>query len=159
MAFNEIKITTYLIAPVISAYLTSYGINDSLLYGLFAMMGLDILSALIMWLRIDPGKITSRVFKRGMSEKLASMIPAGVIFIMLLALDSKTIILLNGYLTLLILAEGYSAISNAQCAYTKIYKEEYDAVSAVLKWAKSQIIGAMRKITGDKPSSDNENTL
>lgn len=156
-----VKTLSYLAAPAIGAYLTTLGINHGLIYGLFAMMGLDMVSAILMWLRVDPKRIKSSVFKKGMTEKFASLIPAGVIFIMLLAFDQNSAMLLNGYISLLLLAEAYSTISNTNCAYTRVVKEEYDAVSEVLKWVKKKISNMLMaglKDDSDKPSKTNNTT-
>ena len=67
-------------------------------------------------------------------------------FIVLLAIDKDASALVNGYLTILLLAEGYSAISNAHNAYTREHKEEFDAVSAVLAAARKRIFNTLQKL-------------
>jgi hypothetical protein len=74
------------------------------------------------------------------------LIPAIIVFIVLLALDKDAAGLVNGYLTLLMLAEAYSAISNAHNAYLREVKEEYDAVSAVLQAVRKKIYNTLQKL-------------
>ena len=143
---NETKVLAYIALPPIAVYLTAAGIELKLVYGLAAVMFMDILTAVIMWLRIDPSKIRSRVLKNGLTEKFASLIPAIICFIVLLAIDKDASALVNGYLTILLLAEGYSAISNAHNAYMKEVKEEYDAVSAVLTALRKRIYNWLQKL-------------
>jgi len=152
---SALKTLSYTTAPAVGAYLTTIGVNHGLLFGLFAMMGIDILTAVVMWLRVDPVRLKSRVLKAGMTEKFASLIPAAVIFVLMLAFDSSTAMILNGYLGLLILAESYSAISNAHCAYTKEIKHEFDAVSTAMKWAKRKLARMVMAAASDEDITDN----
>jgi hypothetical protein len=146
MTTNELKVLTYVGLPPFAMYLTGYGINTNVVYGLAAVMLIDIITAVLMWLRVDPSRIKSRVFKAGITEKFASLIPAIIVFIVLLALDKDAAGLVNGYLTLLMLAEAYSAISNAHNAYLREVKEEYDAVSAVLQAVRKKIYNTLQKL-------------
>ncbi len=109
-------------------------------------MLMDILTAILMWLRVDPSRIRSKVLKQGMTEKFASLIPAIIVFIVLLAIDKDASALVNGYLTILLIAEGYSAISNAHNAYLRDVKEEFDAVSAVLQALRKRIYNLLQKL-------------
>ena len=143
---SESKVLAYVALPPIAVYLTAAGIELKLVYGLAAVMFLDILTAVIMWLRIDSSKIRSRVLKNGLTEKFASLIPAIICFIVLLAIDRDASALVNGYLTILLIAEGYSAISNSHNAYTREHKEEFDAVSAVLAAARKRIFNLLQKL-------------
>lgn len=143
---SESKVLAYIALPPIAVYLTAAGIELKLVYGLAAVMFMDILTAVIMWLRVDASKIKSRVLKAGLTEKFASLIPAIICFIVLLAIDKDASALVNGYLTILLLAEGYSAISNAHNAYMKEVKEEYDAVSAVLTAVRKRIYNMLQKL-------------
>lgn len=136
----------YIGLPPIAVYLTAAGINLQIIYGLAAVMLLDILTAILMWLRVDPSRIKSRVLKQGITEKFTSLIPAIVVFIVLLAIDKNASALVNGYLTILLIAEGYSAISNAHNAYLKETKEEYDAVSAVLAAVRKRLYNTLQKL-------------
>lgn len=155
---NETKVLAYIALPPIAVYLTAAGIELKLVYGLAAVMFLDILTAVIMWLRIDPAKIRSRVLKNGLTEKFASLIPAIICFIVLLAIDQDASALVNGYLTILLIAEGYSAISNAHNAYTREVKQEFDAVSAVLTALRKRIYNLLQKLIKAFTDDGSDNT-
>jgi ABC-type multidrug transport system fused ATPase/permease subunit len=146
MNVNEAKVIAYIGLPPLAVYLTGHGINLNIINGLAAVMLLDIVTAVIMWLRVDPSQIKSRVLKAGLTEKFASLIPAIIVFIVLLALDQQAAGLVNGYLTILLIAEAYSAISNAHNAYMKEVKEEYDAVSAVLAAVRKRVFNWLQKL-------------
>jgi hypothetical protein len=154
---NELKVLAYIGLPPIAVFLTAHGIELRLVNGLALVMLLDILTAVIMWLRIDPSKIRSRVLKNGLTEKFASLIPAIICFIVLLAIDRDASALVNGYLTILLIAEGYSAISNSHNAYTREHKEEFDAVSAVLAAARKRIFNLLQKLIRSFVDDDTKN--
>jgi hypothetical protein len=143
---QELKTLPYIGLPPLAVYLSSKGIDINLIYGLSAVMLMDILTAILMWLRVDPSRIRSKVLKQGMTEKFASIIPAIIVFIVLLAIDKDASALVNGYLTILLIAEGYSAISNAHNAYLRDVKEEFDAVSAVLQALRKRIYNLLQKL-------------
>jgi len=151
---KELKLLAYIGLPPVAVYLTAAGINLQIVYGLAAVMLLDILTAILMWLRVDPSQIKSRVLKQGITEKFASLIPAIIVFIVLLSIDQDASALVNGYLTILLIAEGYSAISNAHNAYLRDTKEEFDAVSAVLSALRKRIYNTLQKLL--KTLSDDE---
>lgn len=146
MSANEAKVMAYVGLPPLAVYLTAHGIDMRIINGLAAVMLLDIVTAVVMWLRVNPAQIKSRVLKAGITEKFASLIPAIIVFIVLLALDQQAAGLVNGYLTVLLIAEAYSAISNAHNAYMKEVKEEYDAVSAVLAAVRKRLFNWLQKM-------------
>lgn len=146
MNLNEVKVMAYIGLPPLAMYLTGHGINLNIVNGLAAVMLLDIITAVLMWLRVDPAQIKSRVLKQGITEKFTSLIPAIIVFIVLLALDQQAAGLVNGYLTILLIAEAYSAISNAHNAYMREVKEEYDAVSAVLAAVRKRVFNWLQKL-------------
>jgi hypothetical protein len=143
---NEFKILAYIGLPPIAVFLTAQGIDLRLINGLALVMLLDILTAVIMWLRVDPQQLKSKVLKAGLTEKFASLIPAIIVFIVLLAIDQQAAPLINGYLTILLIAEAYSAISNAHNAYLCEVKQEFDAVSAVLTALRKRIYNLLQKL-------------
>lgn len=143
---NDFKVLAYIGLPPIAVFLTAHGIELKLVNGLALVMLLDIITAVLMWLRIDPSKIRSRVLKNGLTEKFASLIPAIICFIVLLAIDKEAAALINGYLTILLIAEAYSAISNAHNAYLREVKQEFDAVSAVLSALRKRIYNLLQKL-------------
>jgi hypothetical protein len=156
----QLKVISFITIPAVSVYLSQVGVNLKLLNGVGYMMLIDIIMAIIMWLRVDPSKLKSSVLKQGLTEKIASLIPAAVIFIILISFDKNMSALLNGYLSILLLAEAYSAISNAHNAYVKEVKEEYDAVSAVLKSLKTKIFKLLQAAVqslGVKEEKENKN--
>ena len=65
---------------------------------------------------------------------------------MLFAIDKEAASLINGYLTILLIAEAYSAISNAHNAYLREVKQEFDAVSAVLTAIRKRIYNMLQKL-------------
>lgn len=143
---NELKIMAYIGLPPVAVFLTAHGIELKLINGLGLVMLLDIFTAVLMWLRVDPGQIKSRVLKQGLTEKFTSLIPAIIVFIVLLAIDKDGAALVNGYLTILLLAEAYSAISNAHNAYIREVKQEFDAVSAVLTAVRKRIYNTLHRL-------------
>jgi hypothetical protein len=154
---QEFKILAYIGLPPIAVFLTAHGIELKLINGLGLVMLLDIFTAVLMWLRVDPGQIKSRVLKQGLTEKFTSLIPAIIVFIVLLAIDRDASALVNGYLTILLIAEGYSAISNSHNAYTREHKEEFDAVSAVLAAARKRIFNLLQKLIRSFVDDDTKN--
>jgi hypothetical protein len=64
----------------------------------------------------------------------------------LFAIDKEAAPLINGYLTILLIAEAYSAISNAHNAYLREVKQEFDAVSAVLTAIRKRIYNLLQKL-------------
>jgi len=155
---NELKVLAYIGLPPIAVFLTAHGIELRLVNGLALVMLLDILTAVIMWLRIDPAKIRSRVLKNGLTEKFASLIPAIIVFIVLFAIDKEAAPLINGYLTILLIAEAYSAISNAHNAYLREVKQEFDAVSAVLSAVRKRIYNLLQKLIKAFTDDGSDNT-
>ena len=143
---NELKVLAYIGLPPIAVFLTAHGIELRLVNGLALVMLLDIITAVLMWLRVDPLRIRSRVLKQGLTEKFTSLIPAIIVFIVLFAIDKEAAPLINGYLTILLIAEAYSAISNAHNAYLREVKQEFDAVSAVLTALRKRIYNLLQKL-------------
>lgn len=143
---QEYKVLAYIGLPPIAVFLTAQGIDLRLVNGLGLIMLLDIITAVLMWLRVDPGQLKSRVLKQGLTEKFTSLIPAIIVFIVLFAIDKEAASLINGYLTILLIAEAYSAISNAHNAYLREVKQEFDAVSAVLSAVRKRIYNLLQKL-------------
>lgn len=143
---NEFKILAYIGLPPIAVFLTAHGIELRIVHGLGLVMLLDIITAVLMWLRVDPSQLKSRVLKQGLTEKFTSLIPAIIVFIVLFAIDKEAASLINGYLTILLIAEAYSAISNAHNAYLREVKQEFDAVSAVLTALRKRIYNLLQKL-------------
>lgn len=143
---NEFKILAYIGLPPIAVFLTAHGIELRIVHGLALVMLIDIITAVLMWYRVDASRITSRVLKQGLTEKFTSLIPAIIVFIVLFAIDKEAASLINGYLTILLIAEAYSAISNAHNAYLREVKQEFDAVSAVLTAIRKRIYNWLQKL-------------
>ena len=61
---NEYKILAYIGLPPIAVFLTAHGIELKLINGLGLVMLLDIFTAVLMWLRVDPSQLKSRVLKQ-----------------------------------------------------------------------------------------------
>lgn len=143
---NEFKILAYIGLPPIAVFLTAHGVELRIVHGLALVMLIDIITAVLMWYRVDASRITSRVLKQGLTEKFTSLIPAIIVFIVLFSIDQEAASLINGYLTILLIAEAYSAISNAHNAYLREVKQEFDAVSAVLTALRKRIYNLLQKL-------------
>ena len=77
---------------------------------------------------------------------------------MLFAIDKEAAPLINGYLTILLIAEAYSAISNAHNAYLREVKQEFDAVSAVLSAVRKRIYNLLQKLIKAFTDDGSDNT-
>ena len=64
---QEYKVLAYIGLPPIAVFLTAQGIDLRLVNGLGLVMLLDIITAVLMWLRVDPGQLKSRVLKQGLT--------------------------------------------------------------------------------------------
>lgn len=155
---NDFKVLAYIGLPPIAVFLTAHGIELKLVNGLALVMLLDIITAVLMWIRVDASRLKSRVLKQGLTEKFTSLIPAIIVFIVLFAIDKEASALVNGYLTILLIAEAYSAISNAHNAYLREVKQEFDAVSAVLTALRKRIYNLLQKLIKAFTDDGSDNT-
>lgn len=156
--WGQVKAFSYFAFVTITAYLGLTGVKMHLIEVLAWLMLVDTATGYWKWRRCDPRLIKSKSMKEGVYKKFVSLIIPIILALVFKALEQDISMMLNAYFTVLCVAEGYSAISNLQCAITRDPKEEFDAVSAVLKFAKDKLFVILQQLTGAKPEQKPDDT-
>lgn len=139
------KSSGYGVAAMLGAFFGVSGVKGAVFEALIGLMILDTLSGLIKWAMIDKVTVKSNSFKEGLLRKVIALCIPLTIGLLTRAAGFQSDVFLTVVFTMLCLAEAYSTIGNLYSAVTKNPVEEYDALSAILKFTKDALFGKLQE--------------
>ena len=153
-----IKSAGYGVAAALGAFFGIHGVKAAVFEALIGLMVLDTLSGIIKWLMIDKVTVRSNSLKDGVLRKVIALFIPLTIGLMIKATGTENDVFLSVVFTVLCLAECYSIWGNLYSAVTKKDIQEYDALSAILKFLKDATWGKLQeKLNGaqnpDEPTN------
>ena len=99
---------------------------------LWMLMFIDTITGVLKQYRIDPKMITSHELSMGVLKKFVTVIIVFVIALIGKWAHFNTILLVEWWLSILIMAEWYSALQNIYAVRTGIILPEFDVISLLL---------------------------
>lgn len=149
-----IKSAGYGVAATLGAFFGLHGVKAAVFEALIGLMVLDTLSGIIKWLMIDKVSVRSNSLKDGVLRKVIALFIPLTIGLLTRAAGFENDVFLSAVFAILCLAEGYSIFGNLYCAVTKKNVKEYDALSAILKFAKDATFGKLQDKLKDTKKPD-----
>lgn len=154
-----IKSALYFVSMALSLGINYIEASERIIFTLTALMVVDWLTGITKAIRLNI-KPTSKRSNKGLIEKVMLLVIPISIGVTLKAIDIPIGVTMQTVFSLLLVAELISVISNCYCIYTKTDIQEYDAVTALLKWLKSTIMKAFKGFLSDNNkglNNDNDN--
>lgn len=134
-----IKSAGYGVAAVLGGFFGITGVKFAILESLAGLMVLDTLTGVIKWMSIDKQKVKSKGLSEGIMKKIIALFIPLTIGLLSKAMGWQPDVLLTSTFLVLCLSEAYSIIGNLYSAVTKNPAEEFDAISAILKFLKDSL--------------------
>lgn len=150
-----VKSATYFIAMCVTAAINYIETDHVLIYTLTFLMVLDWITGVIKAKQLNV-KVTSKRSNKGIIEKLMLLVIPVAIAVTLKAVNVPIGVTMRAAFSLLTVAELFSVISNAYCIYTRTDIQEYDAVSAVIKFMRASIMKALKGFLEDNNKGDKQ---
>jgi hypothetical protein len=147
-----IKSAGYGIATALGIFFGISGVKQEVLTGLIALMLLDTATGVLKYMRAAPKQVKSKTFSEGIIKKLIALFIPLTVGLISKTLGFSSDILLTSVFTILCLSEAYSTIGNLYSAYTGDLAEEFDAISALLKFTKDKLFKLLKSALHEKSS-------
>jgi phage-related holin len=141
-----IKSAGYGIATALGIFFGISGVKQEVLNGLIVLMLIDTATGVLKYLRVSPKEVKSKTFSEGVIKKLIALFIPLTIGILMKTVGLKSDIMLTAVFLILCLNEAYSTLNNLHSAYDRKLYEEYDAVSALLKFTKDNLYNRIRGV-------------
>lgn len=144
-----IKSIFYIIIGASTAVFDYIDVKSILVGTLTLLMVLDWITGLLKaWKLKIP--ITSKRSGKGLVEKLILLVIPVAIGITMKAIGFNFGVTVNAIFAMLCVAELYSLIGNCYCIYTGVDEKEFDAVTAVIKFVRSNMIKGLKNLLKEK---------
>ena len=155
-AWGWVKSALYFISVAVSLGINYIEASEKIIFTLTALMVVDWLTGIVKAIRLNI-KPTSKRSNKGIIEKVMLLVIPISIGVTLKAVDIPIGITIQTVFSLLLVAELISVISNCYCIYTRTDIQEYDAVTALLKWLKTTIMRAFKSFLSDNNKGGGSN--
>lgn len=137
-----IKSGLYAVAVIIVNYVgqffTYIEVENMLVLALTIIMIFDWVTGVLKAKALNK-KVSSKRSNKGVLEKAVLLaIPLAIAFVAKV-INIPLGVTVKGLFSILIVAELYSAVGNCYCIYTKEDIQEYDAITAILKWLRNSL--------------------
>ena len=149
---GTIKAASYGIATALGVFFGISGVKQEVLTGLVALMALDTATGVLKYMRINAKAVKSKTFSEGIVKKLIALFIPLTVGLITKILGFPSDVLLTSVFSILCLSEAYSVIGNLYAAYTKELVEEFDAISALLKFTKDKLFKLLKSALHEKSS-------
>lgn len=144
------KIAGYGVAAVLGTFFGVTGVKVAILESLAGLMVLDTITGIMKWFAIDKTAIKSKGLGEGIMKKLVALFIPLTIGLLSKGMGWQPDILLTTTFLVLCVSEAYSILGNLYSVYTKNPAEEFDAVSALLKFLKDKVFATLKTLLGQK---------